>query len=89
MHIQPPGPSPMEARVKTLDLTATVEENGRLIVRLPPDIPPGEHRVVLVIDEQPISQEKRPVLDFPVIHVDAWPEALSLRREDLYDERGR
>ena len=79
----------MEARVRTLDLTATVEKNGKLTVRLPPDIPPGEHRVVLVIDEQPMPSEKQVALEFPVIHVDAWPEALSLRREDLYDERGR
>ena len=39
--------------------------------------------------EQPSPGEKQPPSDFPVINVDAWPENLSLRREDLYDNRGR
>ena len=89
MRIQMPSRSPMEAGVRTIDLTATVDKNGKLIVRLPPGIPPGEHRVVLVINERHIPSGKQVAPEFPVIHVDAWPEALSLRREDLYDERGR
>jgi hypothetical protein len=28
-------------------------------------------------------------LPFPVLHVDSWPQDLPLRREDLYDDRGR
>jgi hypothetical protein len=64
---------------------AVIEPGGKLILQLPPDIPPGQHRVVVVIEEQPIL-EKRPPLDFPVIDVGPWPENLSLRREDLYDE---
>jgi len=26
---------------------------------------------------------------FPVFHVDQWPDDLPLRREDLYNDRGR
>ena len=28
-------------------------------------------------------------LDFPVDHLGKWPEGLSLRREDMYDDDGR
>ncbi|MEW6169693.1 MAG: hypothetical protein AB1651_18700 [Pseudomonadota bacterium] len=28
-------------------------------------------------------------LDFPVDHVNQWPEGLSLRREDMYGDDGR
>lgn len=80
--------------MKTIEITATVTEDGKLTVQLPSDIPPGEHQIVLVIDEKPVpekssTQKKRPPLDFPVIHVGSWPANLSLRREDMYDDDGR
>jgi hypothetical protein len=71
--------------MRTIETMAVIEPNGKLTLQLPPDIPPGQHRVVVVIEEQPIL-EKRPPLDFPVIDVGPWPENLSLRREDLYDD---
>ena len=37
--------------MRTLELTANVDEDGILTVVLPPDIAPGAHRVVLVIEE--------------------------------------
>ena len=33
--------------------------------------------------------KQNPDLDFPVIHVEQWPEDLSLRREDMYGDDGR
>jgi hypothetical protein len=71
--------------MRTIETTAVIEPNGKLILQLPLDIPPGQHRVVVVIEEQPIS-ERRPTLDFPVIDVGPWPEHLALGREDLYDD---
>ena len=45
----------------------------------------------MVVFERPRPAPKPPVkrgkIDFPVHHVDAWPEGLSLRREDIYEER--
>ncbi len=80
--------------MKTIETTVTVTEDGKLTVQLPSDIPPGEHQIVLVIDEKPVPekssiQKKRPPLDFPMIHVGSWPADLSLRREDMYDDWGR
>ena len=77
--------------MKTIETIATVDENRRMTVQLPPDIPPGEHRVVLVIDDKaPAGAQNEPAgFEFPV---DAWGAELadlSLRREDLYDDWGR
>ena len=38
--------------MRTIETTATVTEEGQLTLQVPPDILPGQHRVVVVIDEQ-------------------------------------
>jgi hypothetical protein len=75
--------------MRTIETVVTVEPDGKLVLQLPPGIAPGEHRIVLVIEEQPVLVEKRPVIDFPVIDVGEWPEDLPLRREDMYGDFGR
>jgi hypothetical protein len=75
--------------MRTIETTAVVTEDGKLTITLPPDIAPGEHQVVVVIEEQVSVKGTRPPLDFPVDNWGPWPEGLSLRREDTYDEWGR
>ena len=79
--------------MKTIETTASVTPDGTLTARVPPEVPPGEHRVVVVIDEQPSAsisgREECPPLDFPVRDYGPWPEGLSLRREDMYGNGGR
>jgi hypothetical protein len=76
--------------MRTLELIGQVERDGRLTVQLPSDIPPGEHQIVLVIDERPLTpSESRSLDDFPVDDNGPWPEGLSLRREDIYGKWGR
>jgi hypothetical protein len=75
--------------MRTIETTVTVGPDGKLVLQLPPDVAPGPHRVVLVLEEQPAPAAARPSLDFPVLSVGQWPEGLSLRREDLYDDFGR
>jgi hypothetical protein len=76
--------------MRTLELIGQVESGGRLTVQLPSDIPPGEHQIVLVIDERPLTlSESRTLDDFPVDDYGPWPEGLSLRREDMYGKWGR
>jgi hypothetical protein len=74
----------------TVETTATVSQDGTLVARVPPEITPGEHRVVLVIDDRSAQgaqkQEREP---FPVDDLGPWPADLSLRREDMYDDWGR
>lgn len=74
--------------MKTIELTAVIGNDRQLIVSLPPDIIPGAHRVVVVIEEAPVRMPT-PAWHFPVIDVGPWPAGLSLRREDLYGADGR
>jgi hypothetical protein len=74
--------------MKTIETTATVSPDHTLIVRVPEDVQPGEHRVVVVIGDAP-TREPLPPLDLPVHDLGPWPESLSLRREDMYDDWGR
>ena len=74
--------------MKTIDTTATVTDDNMLVVKITPDIAPGQHRVVLVIDEAQAVKSPR-AAGFPVISVGQWPEDLSLRREDMYGDDGR
>ena len=80
--------------MKTIETIATVTADGKITLQLPPDIPPGEHQVVVIIDEKPLvekvqTKEKRSPLNFPVDSYGLFPENLSLRREDMYDDWGR
>ncbi|MEH2352766.1 hypothetical protein [Nostoc sp.] len=80
--------------MKSIETIATVSKDGKITAQLPLDIPEGEHQVVIVIDEKPLSEkaeskEKRPPLNFPVHNYGPWPENLSLRREDMYGDWGR
>ncbi len=80
--------------MKAIETIATVTKDGQITLQLPADIPEGEHKVVIVIDEQPLSekrasQQKRPPLNFSKYNCGLLPENLSLRREDMYDDWGR
>ena len=75
--------------MRSIEATGTVTDEGILTVAIPRDIPRGEHRVVVVIDEQTVEQRQRGLRDFPVDDLGRWPEDLSLRREDMYGEWGR
>ena len=75
--------------MRTIETTATITAEGTLTVQVPPDIPPGPHHVVVLIDDQLALSEAHPRHAVPVIYVGAWPADLSLRREDMYDDEGR
>jgi hypothetical protein len=68
---------------------ATIDSQGRITVEAsaPPEVPPGEHEITVIIEEQPPVRKTPP--EFPVDDVGPWPEGPSLRREDLYDDDGR
>ena len=75
--------------MRSIETTASVTVEGTLTVEIPRDIPLGEHRVVIVIDEQPVERYQQDLHDFPVDDLGPWPQNLTLRREEMYDEWGR
>jgi len=69
-----------------------VSQDHRISGTAPPAVPPGEHEVTITVPS-PLSQQ-RPDEPFdidalPTHDLGPWPEGLSLRREDMYDEDGR
>ena len=57
------------------------------MVKLPIKLPPGEHRVVVVVDAE-YEQGERPPLKFSAYPV-APTSQTTFRREDIYDDDGR
>lgn len=58
----------------------------------PPDVPPGEHEITIII--APSSARQQPTGEFdvnalPLHDLGPWPERLSLRRKDVYADDGR
>lgn len=76
--------------MRTIETTVTIEPDGKLVLQLPPDVPPGERRVVLVIEEPPATLAgPLPPLSLQSFAWPAWPADSTFRREDLYDDDGR
>jgi hypothetical protein len=76
--------------MRTIETMAIITADGELILQLqlPIAIAPGQHRVVLIIEEQPAQ------LGAPPLHLEAfawpgWPAEATFRREKLYDDNGR
>ena len=58
----------------------------------PAAVPPGEHEVTINVASEPTRQRPGEPFDvetLPTHDLGPWPEGLSLRREDIYDENGR
>ena len=58
----------------------------------PSSVPPGEHEVTITVPPPPTRRSRNEAFDvdaLPTHDLGPWPEGLSLRREDLYDEDGR
>jgi hypothetical protein len=76
------------------ELRARIHVNADRVITgvAPPEVPPGEHEITITVT--PSRARRRPrksfdVNDLPEHDLGPWPEGLSLRREDLYDEDGR
>lgn len=76
--------------LKTIETVAEVSQDRVVSLRVPPEITPGRHRVVAVIDDGVEKDRNGPDVGrawtFPVLEGTCWPEGMVLRREDLYDE---
>jgi hypothetical protein len=73
--------------MRTIHLMTDVGADRRVVVQLPPEVEPGPHQLIVVVDEaasngRHVSEE----VPWPTHDVGPWPEDLSTRREDLYDD---
>lgn len=74
--------------MRTIETVVTVDKRGVATLRMPPDVAPGEHKVVMVIEEKP---KRKAPLSFAAHDVGPWPfgPKEAFRREDLYGDDGR
>ena len=72
--------------MRLIETTAIISDEGTLTVQVPPDITPGDHHIVVIIDEQPTVQAPRPPLQFAAYPVGLTAPERTLRREELYDD---
>jgi hypothetical protein len=76
--------------VKTIETTAFVSDDRTVTLQLPPEVSPGPHKLVVVI-EGPLVEPSRAwtVDDFPTHDAALTNPSFSMRREDLYGDDGR
>lgn len=64
-----------------------IEQDGKLTLNLPPDVPPGEYQLILVIAGKEIIitaqvvEKPKPALDIELIEWDIIPDNTSFGRE--------
>ncbi len=72
----------------TVKTKVHITEDGTLEVRVPTDLPPGDHEAVIVVNPPGPVKPRFRVAELP-IHEEPWDGSISLRREDLYGDDGR
>jgi hypothetical protein len=80
--------------IRTIEAIVKIDEDRRLVVQLPSDVPVGRHRVVAILDEtpeEPLQAADSAVVPwtFPVLTNANWPADMPLTREEMYDDDGR
>jgi hypothetical protein len=76
--------------MKAIETTAVVGNDGKLTVQLPPDVAPGPHQIVVVVDG---PRRERPhawtIDDWPIHDAALVDPNFTMRREELYGDDGR
>jgi hypothetical protein len=76
----------------TVEAISEVAQDRTLKIELPKSVTPGQHRVVVVIEESPLDPARRTPagpLRLTKLHLTAWPADSTFRREDIYGDAGR
>jgi len=76
--------------MKMIQTTIVVDAEGKATIQLTPDVTPGPHQAVVVIDEPASAQLQPTMADFPR-HEIPWPfpEGFTFRRDEIYGDDGR
>jgi hypothetical protein len=72
--------------MKTIHTTIVVDEEHKATIQMTPDVKPGPHQAVVVIDDTAVG---RAALTFSAHDVGPWPEGFTARREAIYGDDGR
>jgi len=69
--------------MRMIETTAIITDEGTLTVQVPPDIAPGDHHIVVIIDEQPIVPVPRPPLQLAAYPIGLTASERTFRREEF------
>lgn len=75
--------------MRAVTATAVVRPDHTLTVQLPPDIPPGMHQVIVVLEDAKEVLQGAGPLKFSPHPVGPVDPASTYRREDIYGDDGR
>jgi hypothetical protein len=75
--------------MRTIETVITVLPDGSIRIPPRPDLKPGDHRAVLVIEELATSQTSQPLLGLKMLDIPGWPVDSTFRREEMYDDHQR
>ena len=78
-----------ETTMISIETTGTATANGELTVILPADLPPGEYKVAVVIDETPLppkQQTPKGPLKLNSWKWENWPADCRFSRADIYGD---
>lgn len=73
--------------MRTIETYATVTAERMLIIPLSDYLAPGQHRVVVIVDEKPLPKHKRALPKMTTYPIGLLDDPMTLRREDLYGDR--
>jgi len=78
--------------MRTIETTLTVTEKGEIHVPPIAALPPGEHKVVLVIEEasmQEAEEMANPLFGLHTFPLSGRPADATYSRQEIYDDNGR
>jgi hypothetical protein len=76
----------------TIETVLTVTDKGEILVPAIANLRPGEHKAVLMIEEEPaqptnsIAELLSELHTFPI---EGWPTNTTYSRQEIYDDDGR
>ena len=76
--------------MKAIETTVIVGADHKVTLELPPDVAPGPHQVIVVVDGAQSQQRSSwTIADWPVHDAGLTDPDFTMRREDLYGDSGR
>jgi hypothetical protein len=75
--------------MKSIETTVVVGDDRKLTVQLPPDVAPGPHQIVVVVDALKERPQAMTMADWPIHDAALVDPNFTMRREELYGDDGR
>ncbi len=78
--------------MQTIEVTIHVLPEGRIELEGLPELPPGKHPALLLVDppsHEPKTSTPSTPLQLKMLDWSAWPAGTTFRREDLYGDDQR